>query len=152
LKVIVDVILGDKANTAIPTRRGVVKNVEEFELGGVVVDKLIKIVLEKNILGIDIGIDEGDGCFVSGVTKDGTDDLDHGSEASTTGDHADVVAHARSVDKVALEALDADGVPYVEGCKDSRNIALFICLKIGRESNRKIRIEHLTFTSRSNLP
>jgi len=152
LKVIVDVILGDKANTAIPARRGVVEDVEEFELGGVVVDKLIKIVLEKNILGVDVGIDEGDGCFVGGVAKDGTDDLDHGSEAGTTSDHADMVAHARSVNKVALGALDTDGVANVEGCKDSRNIALFICLKIGRESNGKIRIERLTFTSRSNLP
>lgn len=113
MKVIVDVILGDKANTAVPAGRGVVEDVEKFELGGVVVDKLTKIVLEKNILQVDIGIDEGDGCFVSGVAKDGTNDLDHGSETGTTGDHADMVTHARGVDKVAFGALDADGVPDV---------------------------------------
>lgn len=152
MKVIVDVILGDKANTAIPARRGVVEDIEEFELRGVVVDKLIKIILEKNILGVDVGIDEGNGCFVGGVAKNGTDDLDHGSDAGTTSDHTDMVTHARSINKVALGALDTDGAPNVEGCKDSRDIALFICLKIGRESNAKIRIESLTFTSRSNLP
>jgi len=134
LKVIVDVILGNEANTAFPVRGRVIKDIEEFELGGMISDKLIKIVLEKDVLVVDIGIDEGNDCFVGWVTEDGTDDLDHGGKTGATGDHADMVAHAKGIDKVALGALDADGVSYVEGGKDTRNITFIVSLKIGSGS------------------
>jgi hypothetical protein len=77
----------------------------------------VEVLLEKNVLGLDVGEDKVDlGAVTSGAaTDDGTDDLEHGGDAGAAGNHAEVADHVGGVDKGALGAADADRLADAEG-------------------------------------
>jgi hypothetical protein len=72
----------------------------------------VEVLLEKNILGSNVGKDEVDLGLVSGssAANDGADDLEHGSDSSTASNHTKVSNHIGSIDKGALGATDLDGL------------------------------------------
>jgi hypothetical protein len=105
----------DKANASTPALRWIVKNVVHPELG-ILLDKLVQILSQQDVLGVDIGKDEVD---FSGITKlastdDGTDDLQHGRDASATSDHAKSANHVGSVHHGTLGALDLHRLSNLE--------------------------------------
>jgi len=108
--VLLDVFLGHVANAAFPAGRGIVENIEDFEFELMDIEKLLEVVLEENVFFIDVGVDEGDGGGVEGVSEGGTDDLDHGCDSSTACDQVEVRRQTGGVTEVALGTLNADGV------------------------------------------
>jgi hypothetical protein len=70
----------------------------------------VEVLLEKNILGSDVGKDEIHLGLVAGSTSanDGANDLEHGSDASASSNHAKVADHVGGVDESALGAANAN--------------------------------------------
>jgi hypothetical protein len=132
--VLLDVFLGDKANTTFPAWRRVVKDVEDLQLGFMDVAKFLEVILEENVLFVDVGINEGDGGGVERISECSTHDLDHWCDAGTTSDHAEVASHTGLVTEVALGTFDADSAAELELRNVLGDIALFISLEGQYES------------------
>jgi hypothetical protein len=107
-------ILGDEANTTVPRGRWVIQDIIELETRRVVVEKSVEFGLEKDVLVVYICVNETDGGWVCRVLEGSTNNLHHGSDASTACDHANVLCEVGGVDEVAFWALDADPVANFE--------------------------------------
>ena len=82
----------------------------------VLLSERIQVLLEEDILLGDIGEDEVHLGLVasSAALNDGLDNLEHGRNAGSTRNHAEVAHHVRGVDERALGAADTDGLPDVD--------------------------------------
>lgn len=103
-------IRSHEADTAGPALGRVVENVVDAE-SIVFLLQLLELVLEQDVLGVDVGEDQvnlgGVVATVAGtVADDSLDNLQHGGDTSTTGDHTNVAAHVGGVDHGALGAAD----------------------------------------------
>ena len=96
----------------------------------VLLSESVEVLLEKDILGSNVGKDEGDLGLISGssAANDGADDLEHGSDSSTASNHTKVSNHIGSVDKSALGATDLDGLTDSERRHVLGDVALRIRL------------------------
>lgn len=146
------VVLGDKANTTFPAGRGVVKDVEDLELGSMDVVQFLEVVSQENILFIDVGVNEGDGGEVGRVFEYGSDDLDHGCDAGATSDHAELTGHARLVTEVALGTLDADSAADLELCDVLGDVTLLISLESDETFATQLEGRRDTLMRRSKWP
>lgn len=110
-----DHVGGDVANTTGPALRGLVQDVVHAE-AAVLLGESIEVLLEENVLGRDVGEDEVDlGLVACGTaTDDGADDLEHGGDTGTSGDHAKVTDHVRGVDEGTLGTLDLERLANLE--------------------------------------
>lgn len=105
----------DESNTTIPLLRGVVKHVVHPELV-IFLRQSIQVLPQQNILRIDIGKDKID---LRGIVSsrprpspdDGTNDLEHGRNTGSAGNHAEMAHHIRGVHHGALGALDLHRLP-----------------------------------------
>lgn len=129
---LLDVLLGDKANTTLPAGRGVVEDVDNLEFLLVDVMELLEIVAEENVLFVDVGVDEGDGGAVEGVAEGHADDGDHGRDTGAAGDHAEVLDDVGGIEEVALGALDLELVANLEVANVLGDVALLVSLEKGR--------------------
>ena len=79
---------------------------------GIFLGKSIKVLLKKDILLGNVGEDEVNLCLVAGGTSadNSLDDLKHGGNTSSSGNHAKVAYHVGSVDKSALGSANANGL------------------------------------------
>lgn len=135
-------VLGDESNTSLPAGRGVVEDVENFELGlSVDVQQLLEVILEENIFLVDVGVDEANGGRVKGVPECGADDLDHRGDAGSACNHANVVGKARGVLEIALGALDTDLVTNLEKGNVARDVAFLVGLCEGGEVRTELEME-----------
>ena len=123
-----NVVLGNKANAAVPDSGRVVENIKDLELGAVGIQELLELISQEDIFLVNIGVNEADGSLVRGVLENSTNYLDHGGDASTTGDHADVVRETRGISEVALGALHTDGVADFKSRNVTGDVSLFIGL------------------------
>lgn len=75
----------------------------------------IEVLLEEDILLSDVGKDEINLSLVAGGTAldDGLHNLEHGRNASTARNHAEVAHHVGRVDEGTLGTPDPDGLPNV---------------------------------------
>lgn len=96
----------------------------------VLLGESIEVLLEKNVLGGDVGEDEVDLGLVAGSTStnNGANDLQHGGDARASSDHAEVANHVGGVDEGALGATDADGLANLKGGHVLRDVALGVRL------------------------
>jgi hypothetical protein len=96
----------------------------------------VEVLLEKNVLGGDIGEDEIDlGVVASGAAADdGADNLQHGGDAGAAGDHAEVTDHVWGVDEGALGPADADGVANVQ----RGHVLGDVALRVGLDEQVKV--------------
>lgn len=99
-----------EADTAGPALGRVVENVVDAE-SIVRLLQFLELVLEQDVLGVDVGEDQVNlGSVVATVAgtvaDDSLDNLQHGGDTSTTGDHTNVAAHVGGVDHGALGAAD----------------------------------------------
>jgi len=127
-EVLLDMLLGDKTDTTLPARGRVVEDVKDLELELMDVLECLKVILEKNIILVDVGVDEGNGSTVEGVPEGGADDLDHGGDTSTTGNQAEMANHVGGVVEVTLGTLDTDGVANLQEGNVLGNVTLLIGL------------------------
>jgi hypothetical protein len=114
-----DHVRGNEADTAGPSLRGVVKDIVYTE-AVILRNKLLKLLLEQDVIGVDVGEDEvhlgGVVSAVAGtVTDDGLDDLEHGGDSGTSGNHTNVPAHVGSVDHGTLGTAHLHGIADLEG-------------------------------------
>lgn len=99
-----------EADTAGPALGRVVENVVDAE-SIVLLLQFLELVLEQDVLGVDVGEDQVNlGSVVAAVAgtvaDDSLDNLQHGGDTSTTGDHTNVAAHVGGVDHGTLGAAD----------------------------------------------
>lgn len=113
MRTYVDHVGSDVAYATSPTLLGLVEDVVNADTR-VLLSESVEVLLEKDILGSNVGKDEVDLGLVSGssATNDGADDLEHGSDSSTASNHTKVSNHVGSVDKGALGATDLDGLTH----------------------------------------
>lgn len=104
-------LLRDKADTSGPALRRAIEDVMNPDTL-VLSHQRIQVFLQENVLRSNVGENEIDlGAIARGAAPDnGADDLQHGRDAGTAGDHAKVTDHVGGVDKGALGTLDADGL------------------------------------------
>ena len=66
--------------------------------------------------------------MVGRVPEASTNDLDHGSNAGTAGDHCNMLDEIRCVEKVSLRTFDTDGLAGFEKRNVFRNVSFLIGL------------------------
>lgn len=103
-----DMVLADKALATGPSCGRLVKNVVDFDLVGSAGSHGVEFILEKDILGGDVRVDQGYFSLVGRVPGDGLDDLVHGGDPSTAGQHAKVANKTGRVVELALRSLDTN--------------------------------------------
>jgi hypothetical protein len=110
-ELLLDHIRSNEANAAGPSLGRVVKNVV-YPDTRVLGCERVKVLLQQNVLGVDVGKDEVDlgGVAVCAATDDRLDDLEHGCDASATSDHTEVPDHVGGIDHCALGALHLHGL------------------------------------------
>lgn len=121
-----DLVLGHKTRAAIPTLRRIVEYIVNLETLGVGCSESIELILKKNILKVDIGVDEAELRLVFGVLQGSTDDLQHGRNAGTARNHTDLARQRGGVLESTLRATNADLIANLKKRDVARNVALFI--------------------------
>ena len=127
-----DHVRSDKANTTSPPGRGVVEHIVHTE-AVILLLELVQLLLEQDILGVDVGKDQvhlgGVVTTVPGtVADDGLDDLQHGGDTSTSGDHTNVTAHVGGVDHGTLGTAHLHGVTDLQGGQVLGDVTLGVSL------------------------
>lgn len=121
-----------ETNTTLPAGRRVVQDVVHLESVGEHCNKVIQLDLEKDVILVDVGVDEAELGRVARVEESVPGDLEHGSDSGSTSDHANFRCECWSVLELTLGTLDSDFVPNLEKRKVPRNVALFVGLEISR--------------------
>lgn len=104
----------------------------------------VKVLLEEDIRGADVGKDEVDLGAVAGLAAagDGADNLEHGGDAGAASNHAKVADHVGGVDECALGAADADGLADHERGHHLGDVALRVRLDEQVEEARLVVARH----------
>jgi hypothetical protein len=128
-QVFVDHVGSNIANAASPALRRLVENVVHADTS-ILGSESVEILLEKNVLGANVGEDQVDlGLVTSGsAANDSTDDLKHGSDSSTASNHTKVSDHVGGVNEGALGATDLDGLANDERSHVLGDVALRVRL------------------------
>jgi len=140
-KVLSNVLFRDKANTTLPVRRRIVQDVIDLEAIREHGNEVVEFSPEQNVLLVDVGVDEGEFGWVTGIEKGITDDLKHGGDTSSSGNETELGGEFRGVSKLALGSLDTDFVANLEKGKVTRDIALLIGL------HNKVKVAKVVITS-----
>jgi hypothetical protein len=129
LSTYVDHVGSDVANATGPALRRLVKNVVNADTG-ILSSESVEVLLEKNVLGGNVGKDQVDLGLVSGssATNDSTDDLKHGSDSGTASNHTKVSDHVGGINEGALGAADLDGLANDERSHVLGDVALRVRL------------------------
>lgn len=136
-----DHVCGNIANAASPALWGLVQYVVDAN-ASILLGKGIKVLLEENILRGNIGKDQIDFGLITGGPSpdDGPHDLQHRSNSSPAGNHAEVSHHVRSVDKGTLRSTDTNRLANHERGHVLGNIALGVGL------DEKVKVTGLVVT------
>ena len=135
-----DNVFCDKANTTLPTCRGVVEDVKYFETLLVDIDEFLEVIPQQDVFLIYISIDQGNCGTIGRVLEDSTYDLNHGRNAGTARNQAKVINEVWCIEKIAFWSLDTKSVTYLKVSDVARDIAFFVSLKNdGSKSGKKAR-------------
>lgn len=88
--VIFNLILGNETRATSPTLRGIVEHIVDLETVGVGSSESVKLLLKKDILEVNIGIDEAEFRCVFWVLQGSMDDLQHGCNTRTARNHTNL--------------------------------------------------------------
>ena len=91
-------------------------------------NQFIQLRFEQDVFKPDVGVDERDFGLVLWVLHDGTNNLQHGGDASATSDHSEVRNESRLILKLAFGAPDADRLTKSEERKVAGDVALLVGL------------------------
>jgi len=105
---LLDVILANESDSAIPSRRRVVKNVENLEAVSIDTLELFEVLSKKNVLLIDVSVNESDFGMIFGVLEAGMNDLHHRSDTCATRNHGDVLDEIWGVQEAAFGTFDTN--------------------------------------------
>lgn len=122
-------VLGHKSDTSIPAqRRRVVQNIVNLKLLGVPNNQFIQLRFEQDVFKPDVGVDERDFGLVLWVLHNGTNNLQHGGDASATSDHSEVRNESRLIFELTFGTLDADRLTESEERKVAGDVTLLVGL------------------------
>jgi hypothetical protein len=124
-----DMFFGNEANTTIPLRRRVVQDVIDGEAFRVLRGKLVKFLLQEDILMVNVGKDQAKLGAIRRVLESSTDDLKHGCNTSATSDHTKFTGKGRAIGELALGTLNTNIVTDLEKAEVARNVALLVALE-----------------------
>lgn len=128
-KVLGDVLLGYKADTPSPSCWGVVENVVDLEPVREHGDQVIQFDAQQDVFLSNVGVDEAELGWVTGVEEGVADNLEHGGDASSAGNKTKLLGQGWGVDELALGSLDADIIADLEQRKVSGDVALLVGLR-----------------------
>lgn len=122
----------NKSNATSPALGRVVQNVVDVEVR-ILSSQHIQLLLKEDVIWVDIGEDQVQfggvvAAIARAVANNGLDDLQHGSDASTTSNHTNVTAHVRSVDHGTLGTAHFHGIANLQGGQVLGNVTLGIGL------------------------
>jgi hypothetical protein len=109
-----NLILADETNTARPARRWVIEDIVDLEPVGVGLGQLIQLLLEKNVLWVDVGVDEAELSPVGGVFESGANDLQHGGDSSPTSNHPNGAGESWGIHELTFGTFDSDLVTNLQ--------------------------------------
>lgn len=113
-ELLLDMLLGHEASTALPASRRVVENIVDAEAVREHGDQVIELDAEEDIIFIDVGVDDGEFGRVTGVEQGVAGDLEHGGNTGATSDHAEFRSKVGGEDELALGSLDANIVSNLD--------------------------------------
>ena len=146
-EVLLNLVLGDEPRPTGPTGRGVVEYVEDRKPGRVGGSQLIQFSLEQDILWVNVCVDEAELGLIRRVLEGGTDDLEHGSDSGSPGDHSKLTRQVRGIDEFALGASDLDLVSNFEEGDMTRDVALLIGLTVVQYCAGRAKARHTLINS-----
>jgi hypothetical protein len=126
--VLLDLPLRDESSTPVPSRRRVVQHVIHFESPGERFSQRVQLLLEQDILGADIGVDQAEFGLVCGVLQDSANDLEHGRDSGAACYHTQLARETRAVYELAFGAFDVNIVTDFEQAHVFRDVAFLIRL------------------------
>lgn len=113
-ELLLDMLLGHKASATLPASRGVVEDVVDPEAVGEHGNQVVEFDAEEDIIFVDIGVDDSEFGWVTGVEERVAGDLEHGCDTGTASNHAKFGSKVGSEDELALGTLDADVIANLE--------------------------------------
>ena len=121
-----DLFLADETDTTRPCGRWIIKDVKYFESIWMLSDHGVKLFLEKDVLKVDVGVNETEFCRVLRIFECGTDDLKHWGYSGTAGNHAKLAREGRVVFELTFGTLDANLITDFKQADMARDVAFFI--------------------------
>jgi hypothetical protein len=91
-------------------------------------NQFIQLRFEQDVFKPDVGVDERDFGLVLWVLHHGTNNLQHGGDASATSDHAEVRNESRLILELTFGTLDADRLTESEERKVTGDVTLLVGL------------------------
>lgn len=128
-KVLCDMFLGNESRTTSPSSRGVVQNVVHLEPVREHGNQIIQLNAQQDIFLVDVGVDEAELGWVTGVEEGVANDLEHGGDTGSTSDQAKLLGQSWSVDELTLGSLDTDVVADLKQGKVSGDVTLLVGLR-----------------------
>lgn len=123
-----DLVLRYEANAALPVRRRVVKDIVHLEAIRVVISELVQLCTQKDILDVDVRIDQRQLRAVQRVLERRANDLKHGRYTRPTSNHSEFTRQRRVVFELALWSPDANFVAYLQQGDIPGDISFFVGL------------------------
>lgn len=121
-------LLGHKPNTTAPLLGRVVEDVVHLEPVWILLSELVELFFQKDVVQADVGVDEAELRLVEGALECCTDNLEHGRDTCSTGNHANLPRQEWVVLELTLRALNADLVANLEERDITGDVALLVRL------------------------
>lgn len=140
-QMLLDVLLGNKTDAALPAGRRVVQNVVHLEAVGKHGNKIVELNSEQYVVLVDVGVYKIELGWVTGVEKGVASDLEHGSDTSAACNHTNLGGKVRREGELTFGALDTDIIADFDQGQVLRNVALLISLQSVLEYTDKKRVD-----------
>ena len=121
-KILLDVLLGDKALLCLHVLRCFIQKVDNLE--AVVLADLIEFLAQKDVSLRLVTVKERDLRLVSWVRRDFLNQLPHGGDTRTTGNHADLLKLVGLVRMLGNRALEVHFITGLQALEILRHLAL----------------------------
>ncbi len=119
----------DESNASSPSRRWVVEDIVNTDTN-IRCRKLIEVLLQQDVLGVDVGEDQINLRLISDCasTDDRADNLQHRGDTCASCDHSEVADHVWLISHSALRAANLDSLSDLQGGKVLRDVASWVGL------------------------
>ena len=126
----INLILGDKADTARPLLWRVVKDIVYGEAARMCSGEVVEFLLQEDILHINVGVNKAQAGIVRRVLQCSTNDLQHGSNTGATSNHSDFARQGRAVLEEPLGTANSNFVADFQERHVARDVTLLVRLSI----------------------
>jgi hypothetical protein len=125
-QVLVNMLLGHEAHSTLPYCGRVVQDVEDPQPSVACIDQLFDVFFKKNIVGVDVSVNERKFRLVVRVFESCSNDLQHGRDSTASSKHSDVVGKIGRIVELTLGSFNLEIISNLQGSEVLGNIALRI--------------------------